>query len=55
LLYFTLGENDLGFKCLESAYETRDGWMAQIKIDFLLDRVRSDPRFKAILKKVNLS
>ncbi|MGD9347680.1 MAG: protein kinase, partial [Candidatus Aminicenantes bacterium] len=55
LLYFTLDENDLGFSSLERACETRDGWMAQIKIDFLLDRVRSDPRFKEILKKVNLS
>ena len=28
--------------------------MAQIKIDFLLDSVRSDPWFKEFLKKVNL-
>jgi len=55
LLYFTLGDKDLGFSYLDKARETRDGWMAQIKIDFLLDRVRSDPRFKAILNKVNLS
>lgn len=30
------------------------GGMAQMKIDFLLDSVRSDPRFKEILKKINL-
>jgi TolB-like protein/Tfp pilus assembly protein PilF len=54
LLYFALGENDLGFLSLEKAYDARDGWMAQIKIDFLLDSVRSDPRFEAMLKKVNL-
>jgi len=28
--------------------------MSQIKIDFLLESVRSDPRFKEFLKKVNL-
>ncbi|MEE9502912.1 MAG: protein kinase [Candidatus Aminicenantaceae bacterium] len=54
LLYFALGENDLGFLSLEKAYEARDGWMAQMKIDFLMDSVRSDPRFKTMLKKVNL-
>jgi serine/threonine-protein kinase len=55
LLHFVLGENDLGFSCLDKASETRDGWMVQIKIDFLLDNVRSDPRFKEILKKINLA
>jgi tetratricopeptide (TPR) repeat protein len=55
LLHFALGENDIGFSCLEKAYETRDGWMSQIKIDFLMDSVRSDPRFKEILRKINLA
>ena len=54
LLHFALGENDMGFSYLDKAYDTHDGWMSQIKIDFLLDSVRSDPRFKKILKKINL-
>ncbi len=54
LLSFALGEKELGFQWLEKAYEERDVWTAYIKIDFLLDSVRTDPRFKAILKKMNL-
>jgi len=54
LLCFALGENDFGFQWLEKGYETRDVWMCGIKIDFLVDSVREDPRFKAMLKKMNL-
>ncbi|MCK5643996.1 MAG: tetratricopeptide repeat protein, partial [Gammaproteobacteria bacterium] len=53
-LYFALAENDLGFQWLEKAYEARDPWIVSIKIDFLLDGVRTDPRFKALLKKIGL-
>jgi serine/threonine protein kinase/tetratricopeptide (TPR) repeat protein len=54
LLCFALGEKELGFQWLEKAYEERDVWTAYIKIDFLLDSVRKDSRFKALLKKMNL-
>ncbi|MGB6340566.1 MAG: protein kinase [Candidatus Aminicenantaceae bacterium] len=54
LLHFDLGENDLGFSCLEKAYDVRDPWLVYMSVDFLLDRVRSDPRFKEILKRTNL-
>jgi serine/threonine protein kinase len=53
-LCFSLEEDDLGFEWLEKAYETHDTYMYQIKIDFLMDRVRSDPRFISILKKMKL-
>jgi serine/threonine protein kinase len=52
-LYFTLGENDKGFEWFQKAYEEREGLLS-IKIDPLYDSVRSDPRFKEILKKMNL-
>ncbi|MCK4817167.1 tetratricopeptide repeat protein, partial [bacterium] len=52
--YFALGENDQGFKCLERAYEERLPNMKLLKIDPAYDNVRSDPRFKALLKKMNL-
>ncbi|OGC79824.1 MAG: hypothetical protein A2W07_06560, partial [candidate division Zixibacteria bacterium RBG_16_43_9] len=54
LLCFALEENDIGFQWLEKAYEEHDMWMFQIKIDFLMDSVRTDPRFKALLKKMGL-
>jgi len=54
LLCFVLREKELGFQWLDKAYEERDVWTVYIKIDFLLDSVRTDQRFKALLKKMNL-
>ena len=53
VVYFVLGENDQGFKWLEKAYEERIGERL-LKISPALDSVRSDPRYKALLKKVGL-
>jgi serine/threonine-protein kinase len=53
-LYFVLGENDQGFKWMEKAYEERGFWLTFIKINHAYDSIRSDPRFKALLKKMNL-
>jgi adenylate cyclase len=53
-IYLGLGENDKAFEWLEKAYETHSTWMVYLKIDpFYLD-IRSDPRYKALLKKMNL-
>jgi serine/threonine protein kinase/tetratricopeptide (TPR) repeat protein len=54
LFYFALGENNQGFKWLDNAYEEREVWMCYLKVDPKLDSVRSDPRFKELLKKMNL-
>jgi serine/threonine-protein kinase len=54
-LYFALGKKDQGFEWLEKAYEEgnlKGPW--RLKIDPLYDGVRSDPRFKELLKKVGL-
>jgi serine/threonine protein kinase/Tfp pilus assembly protein PilF len=51
-LYFTLGENDLGFKSLDLAYNQRDSRLLELKVLPEFDGVRSEPRFKALLKKV---
>jgi TolB-like protein/lipoprotein NlpI len=53
-LYFSLEEDDLGFEWLNKAYEARDLEMYYMKVDFLMDRVRRDPRFISFLKKINL-
>jgi len=54
LLCFALGKNDMGFQWLEKGYEEHDGWLVNMKVDFLLDDVRDDPRFSALLKKIGL-
>jgi serine/threonine protein kinase/Tfp pilus assembly protein PilF len=53
-LCFSLGKDDLGFEWLEKAYDVRDSLMHQIKVDFLMDRIRTDPRFSQLLKRMNL-
>jgi serine/threonine protein kinase/Tfp pilus assembly protein PilF len=50
--YIALGEVDQGIEWLEKAYEEHNDWLALLKIDPLLDSVRSDPRFTALLKKI---
>jgi hypothetical protein len=54
LINFALGENNQGFKWLEKAYEERDVGLVSLKAEPMYDSVRSDPRFKALLKKMNL-
>ena len=54
LLHFALGNNDEGFKLLDKAYEEHDPTLCWLKIHPLLDSIRSDPRYTALLKKMNL-
>ncbi len=48
------GEKDKAFEWLERAYRQRDGGLAEIKYDPLLDNLRGDSRFAALLRKMNL-
>jgi len=54
LIHFFLGDNDRGFDRLEKAYEAHEISMRLLKVEPLFDNVRSDPRFKGLLKKMNL-
>ena len=53
-LYLILGEKDQGFTWMEKAYEERVGYLTNLRIIPYFDIIRSDPRFKALLKKVGL-
>jgi serine/threonine-protein kinase len=48
------GERERAFEWLERAYAQRDGGMAWLKSDQLLRGLRGDPRFTALLRKLNL-
>jgi hypothetical protein len=39
---------------LERAYKQRDGGLNALKVDPMLKNVRQDPRYKALLLKMNL-
>jgi adenylate cyclase len=54
-LYAFRNEKEEAFKWLESAYNHRDSWLWWIKNDPWLKNIQADPRYQAILKKMNLS
>ena len=49
-----LGNLDRAFKCLDEAFNQRSGYLALSKVDPELDNLRSDPRFQAHLRRMNL-
>jgi len=54
IAYIGLGNYNLALTQLEKGYEMREFQMNAIKIHPLVDPLRHDPRFKALLKKMNL-
>ena len=53
LLYISLGQKDAAIAALEQGYAERDGDdIGTIKVDPLLDPLRGDPRFEALVQKV---
>ena len=54
LVYGWRGEKDKAFEKLELAYQRRISGLEDIKIAPLLNSLRADPRYKALLHKMNL-
>ena len=54
IIHLGLGEKDHAFSLLEKAAEERTTMMTSLKFDHRMDSVRSDPRFRSLLKKMNL-
>jgi Flp pilus assembly protein TadD len=52
--YAWRGEKERAFRWLELAFSERDGGMTYIRYDPLLRGLRSDPRYVAMLRKMNL-
>jgi hypothetical protein len=50
-----LGELDKAMDLLEQAYEERAGNVYGVKGSFLFTALRSHPRFRALLRKMNLA
>jgi eukaryotic-like serine/threonine-protein kinase len=53
--YFSAGRNEEGFTWLDRAFRERANNMAYLAVEPVYDRVREDPRFKALLRAVGLS
>ena len=50
-LYANSGEKDKAFEQLSKAFEERDSELDIIKVDPLLDPLRSDPRYNELLRR----
>jgi serine/threonine-protein kinase len=53
-VYAWRGEKDQAFEWAERAYQQRDTGLAWLKIDSGFRTLREDPRFRALLRKMNL-
>ena len=54
VIYAALGDKDQAFAYLEKAYEIRSDSMVLLKVDPMLDSLRSDPRFADLVRRVGL-
>ena len=53
-IYTALHDHDSAFKWLEKAHEQRDVQLVSLKVDPMLDGLRDDSRFTALMRRVGL-
>jgi len=53
-IHLGLGEIDDAFRWMDRAIDRNDGWIPALKSYPFLDPLRADPRFHALLRKLNL-
>ena len=53
--YLRMGEKDKAFNWLEKAYEERDSDLVSAGVEPIFDSVRSDPRYRDLLRRLKLS
>jgi len=53
LVHAGLGQADRAIDWLEKAYDERNGWMVYLRVEPRLDPLRSHPRFRALLGRMN--
>ena len=54
IFHIGLGNLDRALKSAERAYEERRGWLAYFNVNPMLDPLRNEPRFKALVQKMRL-
>jgi len=52
-IYAQMGDKERAFAALDRAYQIKDAGLLALKVDPFLDPLRSDPRFTAMLRKMN--
>jgi len=53
-IYVALGDKDRAFEWLEKGLIDRTGWMITLKVDHQWDPLRSDPRYRELLRRMGL-
>jgi len=54
MIYIGLGDKDQALKWLQEAFDERAGWLVYLNVDSRYDGLRSDPRFKDLLRRMKL-
>lgn len=54
IVYAGLGTDNLAIQSLEKAYEKRDVWLMWLRVEPRFDRLRPEPRFNDLLRKLRL-
>jgi serine/threonine-protein kinase len=54
VVHAALGDKDAAFAELETAFQNRDWFLPRLKVDPFMDPLRDDPRFDAMVKRLNL-
>jgi hypothetical protein len=52
VLYAQLGDKDRAFAWLNTAFQEHDLFLEALKADFLIDPLRSDPRYAELVRKI---
>jgi TolB-like protein len=52
--YAAMGDKDEAFAELEKSYQNHDWFLQRMKVDPFMDPLRDDPRFAAMVKRLNL-
>jgi tetratricopeptide (TPR) repeat protein len=55
LVHFALDEHEEGFRWLDRSMEERAPWLVWLRVDPMFDRVRSNPRFRDVLRGMGLA
>jgi hypothetical protein len=51
--YTALGDNDEAIRLIEAAFHERTSLMVYLKTDSQLDGLRSEPRFRELMRRMN--
>jgi len=52
-VYVALGDKDRGIEWLRKDHERSGRWMNNLKVDPVMDPLRSDPRFQELMRRMN--